>query len=92
MSKEKAPVTLAEMSPEQLRSRLHEINQEITGLTSGINAIPAAFEESGQGDDNAVESESTQQAFGLTQERLAHLRRELLKVEERITKTEKKAA
>jgi uncharacterized small protein (DUF1192 family) len=82
---DKRPKTLVEMSPEEIRERLHLVNDEIMKLTSNLNQIPKPFEESKQGDDDAVESEGSQQAFGTVQQRLADLRRELMELEARLT-------
>jgi len=78
---EKNHKTAPEMTPEQIRTRLRQVNDQIILLTSNINQIPAPFEESPQGDDNAVESEGSQQAFGNVQQRLADLRREMMELE-----------
>jgi Mg2+ and Co2+ transporter CorA len=82
---DKRPKTLVEMSPAEIRERLRLVNDEILRLSSNLNQIPKAFEESKQGDDDAVESEGSQQAFGDVRQRLADLRRELMELEARLS-------
>ena len=82
---EKGPRTIGEMSLQELKARLVAVNDEIFRLTSGLDRIPAPFQESTQGDDDAVESESVQQAVGGTQERVANLRREMMEIETRLS-------
>ena len=86
------PMTIAEMSEEQLRARLAEVNKEILKHTSGLDRLPAPYEESSSGDDNSVESEGVQQALGDVQQRLSNLRREMMEIEQRLSKLNENAA
>lgn len=70
------PTPHTDMATEQLHQREAAIDHEIIALEGSIDQIPATTEESASGDDNAVESEMSQQDLGTAGFKIATLRRE----------------
>ena len=65
-----------ERTPEQIRERLAQIDKRHFELTEGLNLVPAPFQESTQGDDDATEAEPTGQAYDNVAEELRRLDQE----------------
>jgi hypothetical protein len=84
--------TLSDMSLEQLHQREGEIDQQIIALEGNINQIPARNEESASGDDNAVESEMSQQDLGTTGFEIDRLRDEKKEIQAELARRTQEAA
>jgi len=64
------------MSEEQVRERLRQIDLAHSALTGQLDAAPAEFQDSRQGDDDATEYESLDQKLGRIRGQLMDLERE----------------
>jgi hypothetical protein len=60
----------------ELLERIGQIDKAIIAAEDGLDRVPADYEESKSGDDNATESQGTQQALGGVSQELEELRRE----------------
>jgi hypothetical protein len=68
--------SISDMTRDALVERIGQIDKAIIAAEDSIDRVPTAFEESTSGDDNATESEGTQQALGGVGMELEQLRLE----------------
>lgn len=80
-----------EMTREQAHERLRQIDAALFALTESLNRIPAKFQESTHGDDDATESESAQQELAFVRNQIEELRHESAEITERLSTLQKAA-
>jgi hypothetical protein len=80
-----------ELTAEQIHERLGQIDKAIFALTGSLDGAPAEFQESSQGDDDAVESESTEQKLARIRSQIEALGRERDELHARLEAFEKKS-
>ncbi len=82
---EKAPgQEQVEMTPEQIRERIGQIDRAIITLKDNLNRIPGETQESSQGDDDAVETEMMEPRFGEVSQEIQDLERERKELEDKL--------
>lgn len=90
---ESSPTSSSErLSREALAERIAQIDKAIIAAQDGLDRIPADYEESPSGDDNATESQGTTQALGGISQELDELRREKAELQAQLDSLPAKAA
>lgn len=65
-----------EKSAQEIQDRLAQIDKEHFQLTENLNRVSAPFQESTQGDQDAIESQFADNAFGDVRQQIEKLERE----------------
>ena len=76
---------------EEIRTRLSEIDRQLFGLSENLSRVPAEFEESGSGDDNATEAQPAEQRFGQIRDEREQLQAEAAELRRQLTELEQAA-
>lgn len=90
---EKAPeINKKEISSEEIRSRIAQIDAAIIASINGLNKVPAENELGTSIDDDGLEGEANEIAYGLRQNEIEELRREKAELEKMLEEILGKAA
>jgi len=87
---EHAP-TAAERTPEEIRERIAQIDRAIITLEDNARLAPGIAQESTQGDDDAIESEASDQELGRIRQEIEQLRQEKVQLQEKLANLTKAA-